>query len=88
MRQFKPQITVITTESTRAYSNSYGKGSPYKTIYYSTYRELVKNMKRHLEENLEANIALSRSRRGESGEWYEVWQMVDGKPTIIKKGWQ
>jgi hypothetical protein len=88
MSNFKPQVTVITTETRRDYANIYGKGSPYKTIQYPTYRELVKNMKRHLEENLEANISVSRSRRGEWGEWYEVWQMVDGKPTIIKKGWQ
>jgi len=88
MSKFKPQLTVITTETIREYANSYGKGSQYKTIQYPTYRELVKNMKRHLDDNLEVNISVSRSRRGEWGEWYEVWQMVNGKPTIIKKSWQ
>jgi hypothetical protein len=88
MSNFKPQLTVITTETRRDYANSYGKGNPYKTIQYPTYRELVKNMKQHLEENLEANISVSRSRRGEWGEFYEIWQLVEGKPKIIKKGWQ
>lgn len=76
MSQFKPQVTIITNETRREYSNSYGKGSPYKTIQYPTYRELVKNMKRHLEENLEVNISVLRSRRGEWGEWAE---MVNGQ---------
>ena len=87
MSKFKPQVTIITNETRREYSNSYRKGSPYKTIQYPTYRELVKNMKRHLEENLEANISVSRSRRGEWGEWYEIWRMVDGKAGIINEGW-
>jgi hypothetical protein len=87
MSKFKPQVTIITNETRREYSSSYGKGSPYKTIQYPTYRELVKNMKRHLEENLEANISVSRSRRGEWGEWYEIWQMVDGKAGIVNEGW-
>jgi len=76
MAKFKPQVTIIT------------KVNQYKTLHYPTYKELVKNMKRHLEENLEANISVSRSRRGEGGEWYEIWEMIKGKPTIIKKGWQ
>lgn len=88
MSNFKPQVTIITEQTRRDYSNSYGKGSPYKTISYPTYRELVKNMKRHLDENLETNISVSRSRRGEWGEWFEIWQLVNGKPTIVKKGWQ
>jgi len=87
MANFKPQVTIITNETRREYSNSYRKGSPYKTIQYPTYRELVKNMKRHLEENLEDNISVLRSRRGEWGEWVEIWRMVDGKAGIINEGW-
>jgi hypothetical protein len=88
MSKFKPQVTVITTETRRDYSNSYQKGNPYKTLVYPTYRELCKNVKRHLDENLEDNIYVSRSRRGEWGEWYEIWTLVDGKAKIIKEGWQ
>jgi len=88
MSQFKPQITIITHETRREYANSYGKKSPYKTIQYPTYRELKKNIKKHLEENLEPTVSVSRSRRGEWGEYFEIWEMVEGKPTIVKKGWQ
>jgi len=87
MSNFKPQLTIITNETRRDYANSYGKGSPYKTIQYPTYRELKKNIKKHLEENLEANISVSRSKRGEWGEYYEIWTLVNGKPGIIKSGW-
>jgi len=87
MANFKPQVTVITNETRREYANSYGKGSPYKTIRYNTYRELLKNIKKHLDENLEATICVSRSRKGQWGEWFENWQLIEGKPTIVKKGW-
>ena len=88
MSNFKPQVTIITNETRREYSNTYGKGSPYKTIQYPTYKELRKNIKRHLEENLESVISVSRSRRGEWGEYYEHWTLSNDKPTIIKQGWQ
>lgn len=87
MSNFKPQITIITEETRRDYANSYGKKSPYKTIQYPTYRELKKNIKRHLEENLESTVSVSRSKRGEWGEYFENWQLVNGKPTIVKEGW-
>lgn len=87
MSNFKPQLTIITEETRRDYANSYGKKNPYKTIQYPTYRELKKNLKKHLEENLEATISVSRSRRGEWGEWFENWQLVNGKPVIVKEGW-
>lgn len=88
MSNFKPQVTIITNETRREYANSYGKKSPYKTISYPTYKELKKNLKNHLEENLEATICVSRSRRGEWGEWFENWQLIDNKPQIVKQGWQ
>jgi hypothetical protein len=87
MSNFKPQIRVITDETQREYRNSFNAKSPYVTIVYNTYRELKKNLKRHLEENLEAEVSVSRSRRGEWGEWFENWQLINGKPQIVKKGW-
>jgi hypothetical protein len=88
MSNFKPQLTVITNETRREYSNSNGKKNPYQTIQYPTYKELKRNMKKHLEENIEENISVSRSRRGEWGEWFEIWKLVDEKPMIVKEGWQ
>jgi len=87
MSNFKPQITIITEESKRDYESSFRKGSPYKHIRYKTYAELKKNLKKHLEESIEFPISVNRSRRGEWGEWFEHWVLVNGKPTIIKEGW-
>ena len=88
MANFKPQITIITEETRRKSVNSYGKENPYKTIQYKTYRELKKNIKKHLQENIENVVCVSRSKRGEWGEFYENWKLIDNKPTIIKSGWQ
>ncbi len=87
MSRFKPQITVLTLESEREYRLG-NKRSPYKTIVYSTYAELKKNIKKHLEEDLSDTVSVSRSRRGEWGEWYENWQLNhERKPIIISEGW-
>jgi len=84
---FKPQITVITEETRRDAAYSYGKKNPHKSIQYKTYKELKKNIKRHLEENIEDTVSVSRSRRGGWGEFYEIWTLVSGKPKIVKQGW-
>lgn len=88
MSQFKPQLTVITEETRREYAMSFGTKTPYKTIQYKTYKELKKNLKKHLTENLENPLSVTRSRRGEWGEFYEHWTLgINGEPKIIKQGW-
>ena len=87
MANFKPQITIITNETIREYQNSFGKKNTYKTISYKTYSELKRNIKRHLIENVEDTISISRSKRGEWGEWFEIWTLKNGCPIIIKEGW-
>ena len=89
MANFKPQITVITSETERDARNSFKHKhkSSYKTIQYDTYRELKRNIQKHLEENLENEIHLCRSKRGEWGEWYEIWKLENGKPIIERQGW-
>ena len=86
MSNFKPEIRVITQETNRDYHWRQGK-SAYVSIQYPTYKELKKNLLRHLQENLEPVVQVYRSRRGEWGEWFEHWQLVGGKPKIIKQGW-
>ena len=87
MANFKPQITVLTKETERQFHNGERK-SPYKDIQYSTYAELKKNLKQHLEEDLGDTVSVSRSRRGQWGEWYENWQLnAERKPVIIDEGW-
>jgi hypothetical protein len=87
MSNFKPQIRVITEESLREHRNSIPQKSAYKSIQYTTYKELKKNIKKHLEENLEPTVSVYRSRRGEWGEWFEHWMLEGGKPKIVKQGW-
>jgi len=86
MSNFKPQVRVITQESNRDYWNRQGK-SQYLFIAYDSYKALKKHIKQHLFDNLEPTVTVSRSRRGEWGEWFEHWQLVNGKPQIIKQGW-
>jgi len=89
MPKFKPQISYVTKESERNYYNtlSYMRASKSIVEVFDTYRELKKNLKRILEENIEQHATVSRSRRGEWGEWFEHWQLINGKPTITKQGW-
>jgi hypothetical protein len=57
------------------------------TQWKPTYRELKKNMRLLLKRAADNAVTVSRSRRGEWGEWFEIWQMCHGKPVIIKQGW-
>ena len=78
--QWKPQVTI--------------NGS---TTEFSTYREAVKNMKllldrciqeKRLNDYTNAEVRVSRSRRGEWGEWFEYWGFnAERKPVITKQGW-
>jgi hypothetical protein len=86
MSNFKPQVRIITEETKRDYYNGQSK-SAFKTVQYPTYRELRKNLRKHLEENLEPTVGVYRSRRGEWGEWFEHWCISGGKVRLIKEGW-
>lgn len=91
MANFKPQVTYMTTESKRDYRvERYRVKSEFITKSFKTYTELKKALKdyilhTHIDEN---PVFVTRSRRGEWGEWFERWALVDGKPKIIKQGWQ
>ncbi len=63
------------------------------TVEAPTYRELKKLIPEHL---LRANspysehdrdVTVTRYRRGEWGQWFEVWTLVYGKTKLIKQGW-
>lgn len=91
MAQFKPQVTYMTSESLHDYRVSrYRVTSPYITKSFKTYAELKKALKDYILDSHigEDEVFVSRSRRGEWGEWFEKWVKINGKPTIIKKGWQ
>jgi hypothetical protein len=91
MANFKPQVTYMTSESLHDYRvERYGVISPYKTERFNTYTQLKKALKdRILHEHIgEDEVFVTRSRRGEWGEWFEKWVLINKNPTIIKKGWQ
>lgn len=90
MSNFKPQATFMTKESWDSYRNDYsGRTRKYVVIQYKTYRELLKNIKQHCIDNIDADgVSVIRSKRGEWGEWFERWKIgVGGKPEIVKQGW-
>jgi hypothetical protein len=64
-----------------------------KYITFPTYRELKKNLNPLLEETLIRNeqgtktLTVSRSLRGEWGERFEIWELINGEPKKVKEGW-
>ena len=57
------------------------------TREFPTYRELLKNLVTLLKEDRENIVTVYRTRRGEWGEWFEKWGLLDGKPVKLKEGW-
>jgi hypothetical protein len=58
-----------------------------KQTLFSSYRELKKNIISLIKMSYDNDITVFRERRGEWGEWFEHWSLIDGKPMIIKAGW-
>ena len=83
----RPSYTIVTEESLRDYSRNHYKGQRYKYKSFATYPLLKKELAKDLALAVELPVSVSRSRRGEWGEWFEHWQVVNGKPTIVKAGW-
>ena len=90
MANFKPQVSYMTLSSKLDYERGRLRcTSPYVQEAFKTYAELKKKMRVILENHIgERPVAVYRSRRGTWGEWFEHWQLVNGKPTIVKQGWQ
>jgi hypothetical protein len=53
---------------------------------FATYVEFKKQIKDLLKNNIN-DITVFRHRRGEWGEWFEKWELRNGKPVIYKQGW-
>jgi hypothetical protein len=90
MSNFKPQVTYMTRDSQHDYNvDRYRVRSPYVTKRFNTYAELKKALKDYILHNHigDDEVCVSRSRRGEWGEWFEKWALVNNKPTIVKQGW-
>jgi len=54
---------------------------------FPTYTQLKKKLKELIEQSPDNEIFVTRSKRGEWGEWFEYWVLSNGKPKIIKQGW-
>jgi hypothetical protein len=65
--QWKPEASYYVRE---------GSETKRKTKRFNTYRELQKEMRTMLEESTNNEVCVSRSRRGEWGEWHEEWRMT------------
>ena len=86
MSNFKPQASFITDDSIREYRNGWRK-SRVNVNVYPTYAKLKASICAILNECVDGTASVVRSRRGEWGEWFEHWELVNGKPKIVKEGW-
>jgi hypothetical protein len=57
------------------------------TRTFKSYKELKKNLVAMLKEDRENIVTVYRQRRGEWGEWFEKWGLLNGKPVLLKSGW-
>jgi hypothetical protein len=90
MGNFKPQVRFETRESRHDYNmGRFRCISPEVTKRFNTYSELKKALKDYiLHDHIgDDAVFVVRSRRGEWGEWFEHWRLVNGVPTIVKEGW-
>lgn len=54
---------------------------------FDTYEKCISKVKQLLRDGYEKQLSISRSKRGEWGEYFENWELVNNKPTIVKEGW-
>jgi len=56
---------------------------------FDTYNSLLKEMRAMMHDSMDNIISVTRTRRGEWGQWFERWQLDPDtkKPTIIKQTW-
>ncbi len=86
MSRFAPQVSFITEDSIRQYHNGERKSRTNINVY-PTYAELKRSIGAVLRASHDECAFVVRSRRGEFGEWFEHWELVNGKPKIVKEGW-
>ena len=86
MSNFKPQVSFATEDSIRQYYNNERKSRNNVNVY-PTYAKLKASIGAVLRASHDECAFVVRSRRGEWGEWFEHWELVNGKPKIVKEGW-
>lgn len=81
MANFKPEIFYYHDTMVRTFG-----AKNYSTVAFPTYRELKRNLKEHLSKS-NGEVTVTRSLRGQWGEWIEKWQLRRGKPTKVNEFW-
>ena len=85
-KAFRPQVVCsVSRHYNGEFANSVSGGHIQRE--FPTYSEVKKRIKDLLEISDDNEVSVYRHRRGEWGEWFEKWQMIGGKPKIIKQGW-
>lgn len=82
MSNFRPHFTISPN-----YSNYYMLDDKPKSFVFPTYRELKKQLKNIMKEYRVPEVCVSRSRRGEWGEWFEYWHLSGNKLIKGREGW-
>jgi len=75
-RSFRPTVSFTDTNN--------------KNISFSvkSYAIVKQQMKDYIKDSINNKVNVYRHRRGEWGEWFEHWEISNGKPVIVKEGWQ
>ena len=85
-----PQVHIEATTANQYLFGEDNKGRKiyWKVFHYKTYRKLKADLKRLMDEYHVEESVVYRSRRGEWGEWFEVWHLNGNKLSKGKEGWQ
>lgn len=56
---------------------------------FPSYASLRKKLQYYIEESWDGRVRVTRTRRGEWGQWFETWVLhpIKNKPIIHKQGW-
>lgn len=84
MAQFRPQFSITRTQYN---SHLFDYNEYHKYFVFPTYRELKQKMVSIMKEYKVDEICVSRSRRGEWGEWFEYWNRHGDKLVKGREGW-
>lgn len=80
MARFKPEIFYC-RGTQRIFADEI-----YVTEAFSTYRDLRRHLKEHLLRST-GEVTVTRSLRGQWGEWVEKWELRRGKPVKVEEFW-
>jgi hypothetical protein len=54
---------------------------------FKNYKAALKAVRRMIDASANSEAVIFRKRRGQWGEWREVWRIIDNKPKIVDQGW-